>query len=237
MTSAAPAFVLQSVVKAYGAPHPLRVSRLAFAVGQRAVLSGLDALGAEMFVHVLTGAALPDAGTVEVFGQRTDAIATDTAWLASLDRFGLVSNRAVLLDQSTIAQNLALPMTLSIDPMPDDVRATVEQMARDVDLAVDRLDQLAGTMTPSERMRAHLARALATTPDVLLLEHPTLTLGGDAAAFGETLQRLSAHRPMGWLALSDDETFARATGAERWRVNTATGDVRADGAWWRRWIR
>lgn len=237
MTSPAQAFVFRAVVKAYGAPQPLRISALAFAAGQTAVVRGLDALAAEMFVHVLTGAALPDEGIVEVFGQRTDAIATDTAWLASLDRFGLVSNRAVLLDQSTIAQNLALPITLSIDPMADDVRAQVEQMARDVGLRPDRLDHLAGTMTPDERMRAHLARALATRPDVLLLEHPTRTLGEGAAAFGETLRTLSAGRPLGWLALSDDETFARATGAPRWQVDTATGAVRRGGAWWTRWWR
>ena len=236
MTPAPPLFVFDDVVKPIGGPLPLRIARFEFRAGDRVVLSGLDAMAAEMFMHVLTGAALPETGRVDVFGQSTRDIETDTAWLAALDRFGLVSNRAVLLDQSTIAQNLALPLTLSIDPMADDVRHAVERMAADVRLGAARLDALAGTMTPEERMRAHLARAIALNPEVLLLEHPTATLGTRGAAFGETLRALSAARSLSWLAISDDEAFARAAGGRALRLNPSTGRVGPAGRFWRRWF-
>jgi ABC-type transporter Mla maintaining outer membrane lipid asymmetry ATPase subunit MlaF len=236
VSTAAPLFSFDRVVKPFGASEPLRIARLDFAAGDRVVLSGLDPLAAEMFMHVLTGAALPEAGRVEVFGRATSEIATDTDWLAALDRFGLVSNRAVLLDQSTIAQNLALPLTLSIDPMAPDVRAQVERMAADVGLAPDRLDQPAGTMTVEERMRAHLARAIALAPDVVLLEHPTVTLGEGGAAFGVTLRALGEARGLAWLAISDDEAFARASGGRTLRLNPSTGDLRPAGGFWRRWF-
>jgi len=42
----------------------------------------------------------------------------ERAWLASLDRFGIISPRAVLLTHSTLAQNLAIPFTLEIEPVP-----------------------------------------------------------------------------------------------------------------------
>lgn len=236
MNSTAPFFVFDNVVKPFGGAAPLRVARLALAAGDQIVLSGLDALAAEMFMHVLTGAALPEQGTVHLFGRPTHAMATDTDWLAALDHFGLVSNRAVLLEQSTIAQNLALPITLSIDPMAEDVRARVERLAGEVGLAPGRLDAPAGTMTADERMRAHLARAAAPDPEVLLLEHPTVTLSGGGAAFGETLRALSASRGLSWLAISDDEDFARASGGRSHRLNPSTGDVRAAGGFWRRWF-
>ncbi|MBP6715574.1 MAG: ATP-binding cassette domain-containing protein [Acidobacteria bacterium] len=234
MSAASPLFAFTGVVKPYGGPQPLKISQLSFVAGDRVVLAGLDDLAAEMFMHVLTGAALPESGRIEVFGQSTHDIATDTQWLASLDRFGLVSNRAVLLDQSTMAQNLALPMTLSIDPMADDVRAAVERMASDVGLAADRLDALAGTTTPEERMRVHLARAIALTPDVLLLEHPTTSLGESAAAFGESLRALADARGLSWLAISNDVAFQRASGGRVLHLDSATGRVRpAGGSWWR----
>lgn len=236
MSTAAPLFSFAGVVKPYGVSEPLRITRLDFAPGDRLVLSGLDALAGEMFMHVLTGAALPETGRVEVFGRATSEIATDTEWLTALDRFGLVSNRAVLLDQSTIAQNLALPLTLSIDPMSSDVRAQVDRMAADVGLSADRLDHLAGTMTVEERMRAHLARAIALAPDVVLLEHPTVTLGDGGAAFGETLRALGEARGLAWLAISDDEAFARASGGRTLRLNPSTGDLRPAGGFWRRWF-
>ena len=85
-----------------------------------------------MFVHLVTGAALPDEGHVRVAGRDTREIATDTEWLKSLDRFGIVTHRAVLLDGLSVAANLALPLTVSIDPMPDDVRMRVERLANDI---------------------------------------------------------------------------------------------------------
>lgn len=234
MSAVAPLFAFTDVEKPYGGPAPLRISHLSFAAGDRVVLAGLDELAAEMFMHVLTGAALPERGRIEVFGQSTHDIATDTQWLASLDRFGLVSNRAVLLDQSTIAQNLALPLTLSIDPMADDVRATVERMASDVGLAPARLDALAGTTTPEERMRMHLARAIALAPDVLLLEHPTSSLGDGAAAFGASLRALADARGLSWLAISNDAAFQRTSGGQVLHLNPSTGAMRpAGGSWWR----
>lgn len=236
MTASRPLFTFDRVVKPLGGPVPLRIARLEFSAGDRVVVAGLDAMAAEMFMHVLTGAALPETGRVEVFGTATHDITTDTQWLTSLDRFGLVSNRAVLLDQSTIAQNLALPLTLSIDPMADDVRAQVEQMAAEVGLAADRLDAPAGTMNAEERMRVHLARAIALAPDVLLLEHPTMTLGAAATAFGSTLRTLSDTRGLSWLAISDDEAFSRAAGGRALRLNPATGEVRPVGGFWRRWF-
>ena len=54
-------------------------------------LSGLDAHAAEMFMHLITGASVPDEGAVVVAGHDTRTIATDTEWLASLDRFGIVT--------------------------------------------------------------------------------------------------------------------------------------------------
>jgi len=37
-------------------------------------------------------------------------------WLAAVDRFGIVSERAVLLDVLSVVQNLAVPFTLEIEP-------------------------------------------------------------------------------------------------------------------------
>jgi ABC-type transporter Mla maintaining outer membrane lipid asymmetry ATPase subunit MlaF len=117
-----PLIHIAGVVKSYPAPQPLRVTDLSVAASDRIVLSGLDEGAAEMFVHLVTGAAVPDEGAVIVSGRDTRDIRTDTEWLTSLDQFGIVTRRAVLLDTLSVAANLALPITLSIDPMSADVR-------------------------------------------------------------------------------------------------------------------
>lgn len=224
---------LHSVRKQYGAAGPLRIARLAVGARDCLALSGLDQGAAEMFVLLVTGAALPDEGEVRVAGRSTRDISTDVEWLHSLDRFGLVTDRAVLIDKISTAANMALPMTLSIDPMPAEIRARVEQIARDAGLDVARIDEPAKTLTSAERLRVHFARAMANQPALILLEHPTAPLRepAESDAFGRTLREAATHRGFGFLALSEDETFAAACGGGRLRLKPATGVI-GKKRWW-----
>ncbi len=240
-----PAIEMLGVSRQYAGPHPLRVRHLKVGAGDRRVLAGFDRAGAEMFVLLVTGAALPDEGVVMIGGRDTRTIATDTDWLTSLDRFGIVTERAVLIDKLSIEANLALPLTLSIEPMSDQTRAHVARLAGEAHIDSARLPAPAGTLSVDERVRVHLARALALDPALLLLEHPTSTLSDAAsrAAFGETLRAAADARGIGWVALSDDEVFAARSGGERYRLSPATGDVVAEPRWrrlaggLRRWSR
>src|SRR5262245_11030940 len=101
---------IAGVTKKYHGLRPLRLARLTSRQNDRLVLSGFDAAAAEVFVHLITGAAVPDEGTVRVGGRDTREISTDTEWLASLDRFGIVTDRSVLLEGLSAAANLALPL-------------------------------------------------------------------------------------------------------------------------------
>ncbi len=221
------------VTRRYAGPAPLRLRHVVIGAGERHVIAGLDRGAAEMFVLLVTGAALPDEGIVRIDGRDTREISTDTAWLASLDRFGIVTERAVLIDKLPIQANMALPLTLSIEPMSDTVRARVERLADEVELARGRLSAPATTLTVGERLRVHLARALALDPAVLLLEHPTVTLAdaGARAAFGETLRAVAERRGIGWVAISDDREFAQRSGGERHRLVAETGDLAGEPFW------
>src|SRR6516165_4243326 len=120
MPSDAPVLHLVNVRKQYQSLRPLRVNNLSVDRGERVVLSGLDAGAAEVLVNLVTGASLPDEGDVRVLGRVTSSIADGDEWLASLERFGIVSPRAVLLDAATVLQNLVMPLTLAIDEIPPD---------------------------------------------------------------------------------------------------------------------
>ena len=61
-----------------------------------------------------------------MFGRATTEIADSADWLATVDRFGIVSERVVLLEQFTPLQNIAMSLTLDVEPLPDDVRQHVE---------------------------------------------------------------------------------------------------------------
>jgi len=223
----------RGVEKALGESFPLRINEFTLREHERVVLGGLPGVMGEAFMNLIVGALLPDRGDVIVFGANTKDIRTDTEWLTSLDRFGLVSNRAVLLDQSTVAENLALPLTLAIDPMAPDVRATVEALAREVDLPLELLDRPANALGTAAdpiavRARMHLARALAHHPRVLLLEHPTVMTHLAGFQLGARLRSIADARNLSFIAVSDDDRFARETGGRRLQVER-DGAVRGAG--------
>ena len=127
-TMTAPVLELTGVTKAYGALRPLRIERLVLAPGDQLALLGLDQPAAEVLINLVTGASLPDTGEVRVFGRRTADITETDDWLTFLDRFGIVSDRAALLEPMTVLQNMAVPFSLQIEPPSPEV---AEQPASD----------------------------------------------------------------------------------------------------------
>ena len=105
-----PVLQITGVEKRYQSLRPLRIQELTIAAAERVAVSGFDAGAAEVLVNLVTGASLPDRGEVRVLGHRTADIVGGDEWLASLDRFGIVSPRGVLLEAATIEQNLAMPL-------------------------------------------------------------------------------------------------------------------------------
>ena len=238
MAAAAPAPVIHiaGLRKQFGGLRPLRINTLSVAPGDRITLHGLDAEAAEMLMLLITGASLPDEGTVTIAGRDTRDIQTDTEWRTSLDVFGMVTTRAALMDSVALDANMALPFTLSIDPMPPDVRKAVESLAAEVGLPAQLLPAPVHQLGEADRARVHLARALALAPQVLLLEHPTSKLAPEeAASFGRLLPGIGDRRNLGWLAISEDEGFASAAGGRRFRLAPGSGDVNAVRRGWRVW--
>jgi ABC-type transporter Mla maintaining outer membrane lipid asymmetry ATPase subunit MlaF len=231
-----PAIHVSRVAKNYGGLRPLRVAELVMAAGERVAISGLDIAAAQTFVDLLTGATLPDEGDIRIFGRGTADIATDTEWLASLDRFGILTNRAVLLDGLTVQQNIAMPFTLAIEPVDAVTAARVSTLCGEVGLPQDLLDRRVAALTPDTWMRIHLARAVALDPAVLLLEHPTASLPRETvAAFAADVRRVAETRQAALLALSEDREFASAVADRVLALNGATGALNAESKW-RRWI-
>ena len=230
----APAIEIAGVTKSYAALRPLRIASLAVAAGERVALGGIDSGGAELMVNLVTGASLPDEGEVRIFGRRTADIPDGDEWLASLDRFGIISERGVLLEGSTVIQNLALPLTLEIDPVPEDAREKVMALGIECDIPYDWLGEPVATVPPAVRARVHLARALALGPEVLLLEHPTAAIPEEErAAFGAVVARVCAARSLTALAMTFDAAFAGAAAHRTLTLQPATGElVPARRPWW-----
>ncbi len=235
MTSG-PILEMRGIVKNYNALRPLRIAELSIAPAGRVAVAGIDAPGAEVMLNLVTGASLPDEGEIKVFGRRTSDVSDGNEWLASLDRFGIVSERAVLLEAASLTQNLALPFALEIDPVPPETIARVEALAEACDIGREYLPARAGDVPAGVRVRVHLARAIALQPRLLLMEHPSAALAErERAPFGAVVARVCDERSLTMLAVTQDLQFASAAAHETLTLQGATGRlVAARRAWWRR---
>ena len=222
-----PVIQISGVVRNYQALRPLRMASLTVGENERVAISGVDAAGAEVLINLVTGGALPEEGTVRIFGRATSDIASGDEWLASLDRFGIVSPRAVIMEGATVQQNLAMPFTLEIDPVPRDVASRVEALASETGITTDWLHRQAAEAPAELRVRIHLARAVALDPVLLLLEHPTAGL--DTSAIRELandLARVLDGRRLTALIITQDESFASRVAHRTLKLQPATGELK-----------
>jgi predicted ABC-type transport system involved in lysophospholipase L1 biosynthesis ATPase subunit len=218
---------VSGVTKAYGALRPLRIEQLTLAPRDEVAIIGLDQPAAEVLINLLTGAGLPDTGTVTMFGQSSASITDSTAWLTLLDRIGIVSDRAALLDSMTALQNLALPFSLDIEPPPPDVAAQATAIARAAGLDEPVLGRFLADLDPLSRLRVRLGRAIAFNPSVLILEHPSATLPrADVIRFACDVRALVASRGLATLTLTADGELAGAIAERPLLLEPATGRLR-----------
>jgi ABC-type transporter Mla maintaining outer membrane lipid asymmetry ATPase subunit MlaF len=223
-----PVLDIVDVIKRYQGLRPLRLRGLTMSAAERVAVIGLDAAGAEVLVNLVTGASLPDEGHVHVLGRNTADIATGDEWLGSLDRFGIVSERAILLEGATIEQNLAMPFTLQVDPIEPATAARVSALAEECGIGTDSwLNRRAGDAPQEIKARVHLARAVALDPALLILEHPTVAIPKPAwGAFAADIARVAEARALATLLLTQDESFAARIAHRTLKLDAASGALK-----------
>ena len=209
---------IRGLAKQYSGLRPLRIRELTIGAGERVSLGGLDAGVGELLVNLVTGASVPEQGEVHVFGQRTADIPDGDAWLELLERFGIVSPRGVLLEGSTLLQNLAMPFTLAIDPVPADVAARVEALASECGLDPARWLGVRTGESARRRPGARASRACAgagSGPDRDRASDGGGRAGGARAGWRPRSRAPATARQVAALILTNDDAVREGGGAAK----------------------
>jgi cobalt/nickel transport system ATP-binding protein len=159
------------VIEARGVTHEypdgttaVRDVGLTVEAGERVAVVGANGSGKSTLGLVLGGLVDPTAGTVEYFGETTDAEAVR-------DRLGvLLQDPDDYLFNTTVREDLEYgPAQLGVARDAADRR--VERLADALGLC-DLLDRPPFRLSGGEKQRAAVASVLAFAPDVLLLDEP-----------------------------------------------------------------
>ncbi|MBZ8118291.1 ATP-binding cassette domain-containing protein [Roseovarius sp. LXJ103] len=161
---------LENVAYSYGGGELLSDISLKLSPGSFHFLTGPSGSGKTTLLKLCYGALIPTAGYVHLFEADVRSMERDDIALARR-RIGVVHQDCAFLDHLTVADNIALPLTVS-------GRDTLEEVANLRELIgwvglTQRADALPPELSGGERQRAALARALIMSPDVILADEPT----------------------------------------------------------------
>lgn len=160
---------LDKVSYGYGDTALFSQLSLTLAPGSFHFLTGPSGAGKTTLLRLCYADLRATAGKVRLFGQ--DAAALDRDEVAmSRRRIGVVHQDCQFLDHLSIAENIALPLTVS--DRAAEASANLQELLNWVGL-----DAQAGQRPPElsggERQRAALARAVIVSPEIIIADEPT----------------------------------------------------------------
>jgi cell division transport system ATP-binding protein len=161
---------LENVAYSYGGGELLSDITLKLNPGSFHFLTGPSGSGKTTLLKLCYGALIPSAGDVHLFGADLRKMERDDIAFARR-RIGVVHQDCQFLDHLSVADNIALPLTVSGRDMLSEL-ANLKELTGWVGLT-HRADALPPELSGGERQRAALARAVIMSPEVIIADEPT----------------------------------------------------------------
>ena len=159
---------LADVSFGYGGSELLSGVSLDLRPGSFYFLTGPSGSGKTTFLKLCYLDLLASKGQVTIFGKEARTMSRDDIAHARR-RIGVVHQDCQFLDHLPLAKNISLPLEVS---RKNNDAENLSALLNWVDLA-DRADALPPELSGGERQRAALARAVITSPDVVIADEPT----------------------------------------------------------------
>jgi rhamnose transport system ATP-binding protein len=170
-----PVLRLTGITKRYGGVHALRGVDFDLVPGEVHALVGENGAGKSTLIKIVSGAEVPDAGTIEIDGVAQPPGSTTSALGAGI---ATVYQEPQLFGELTVAENMFLGRELRKNGILDRAGQRercvqlLEQMGLDPEVADVRIADLA----VAEQQLVSIAKALSRDPRILILDEPSAIL-------------------------------------------------------------
>ena len=196
---------LENLSKSYEGVSAVDGASLEIRPGELMVILGPSGAGKSTLARLIVGLERPDSGEIRFESRALTGISCHQR------RVGFLPQDDALWPHATVSENVGYGLKLK--------RIARRERRMRVGEALDaaRIDSLADkypdALTPLQRLKVALARALVTEPELLLLDDPMAKLDArHRAEFREEIRRVHAETETTTLAFSADPREAMALG-------------------------
>lgn len=191
-------------------PDVMALSNISLSVGRGEMffIIGRSGAGKTTLLKLISAMEAPSNGLIEVSGQPVHKLRGNK--LAKLrQKIGVAYQDFKLLTDRTVAENIAISMEVSYKK-PANIRKRVKLLLEQLDLA-DKHDTITGELSRGEQQRVTLARAVANSPTIILVDEPTGNL--DSATTQRVMRLLHTSHKAGATVIiaTHDESIYRDT--------------------------
>lgn len=164
--------------------HALRGVSVDIQRGEYVAIMGPSGSGKSTFMNMIGALDRPTSGTLEIDGERLEAMKPDELAAFRGKRVGFVFQQFNLLPRTPALENAALPLVYSGISSAERKRRA-EARLHQVGLG-ERMDHHPSQLSGGQQQRVAIARALVNDPAILLADEPTGAL--DSQTSEEILQ-------------------------------------------------
>jgi len=203
VTPEVPLLVAQGLTAGYGRIDILHEVSLTVGVHEIVSIIGPNGAGKSTAFKTIVGCLTPRTGRVLFNGEDITGTRPDLVLRRGL---AYVPQGRIVFPQMTVLENLEMGAYTERDPRR--VAAALDQVYRLFPILAERRRQAAGTMSGGEQQMVAIARALMTTPRLILLDEPSLGLSPKFVTL--IFEKLVEMRQAGYTLMLVEQNATRA---------------------------
>jgi putative ABC transport system ATP-binding protein len=174
---------VHGLTKRYGGPRPRTVFTdvdLELEAGDYVAVMGESGIGKSTLLNLIAGLDSADEGSIQLDGLELTTLDDDALTALRRKRMGFVFQAFHVLPYLTVAQNVALPLSL-LGVSRAEAGARVTTILAGVGLG-ERAVSMPRELSGGELQRVAIARALVHRPQLVLADEPTGNLDAETAS-------------------------------------------------------
>ena len=201
---------IKNIKKAFNQVNVLNGINLDVAKGESMVVIGGSGTGKSVLLKVILGLIQPDSGEIFLEGQSLSRIGREQF----LERFGMLFQGGALFDSLNVWQNISFRLVRGNGRInAKEAREIAEQKLQRVGLKPEISELFPSELSGGMQKRVGLARAIASSPEIIFFDEPTTGLDPImAGVINELIREIVVEMGVTAITITHDMASARAIG-------------------------